>query len=63
MDLAPLNAAHTHARNAAALSQAPNLAGAREEHEQAAENFATAKASVGDSEVHTEPVRISRRTF
>ena len=51
MDAAPLSAAHAHARNAAALGQGPNLKGAQEEHELAAQDFAKAKATVGDSEV------------
>ena len=51
MDTAPLSAAHAHARNAAALSQTPNLTAAREEHELAAQDFAKARETVGDSEV------------
>ncbi|KIW02004.1 uncharacterized protein PV09_06511 [Verruconis gallopava] len=50
MDLAPLTDAHAHARKAAALSQSPNLTGAREEHELAAQDFAKAKYGVEDSE-------------
>lgn len=45
-----MSAAHAHARNAAALSQGPNLNDAREEHELAAQDFAKARTTVGDSE-------------
>ena len=54
MDAAPLTAAHSHARTAAQETQKakPDYKVAKEEHELAAGEFATARGGTEDSEVH-----------